>query len=136
MHGYKHSKATQLAIYALVGFIQLACDVAILQLLIASEVNVIVANYASRLCAALVGFFLHRHWTFKSLWKIKNRVAFAQFVGWWLMSTLIGGVLLERVAERFGYGLWMSGFKILIEALTAIFSFLIMRHWIFRGGER
>jgi putative flippase GtrA len=121
----------EVALFLLVGGAQLVLDWAVFVLLSYLGLAVAVANVLARLAGATLGFWLNGKVTFRGPDGRLDRRHVARFAVFWCVATLISTGALEFSTRHFGVEVsWMI--KPVVEAVLAIASFLISRHWIYR----
>lgn len=121
----------ELALFLMVGGAQLLLDWAVFVLLSYCGLPVPIANVIARLFGATLGFWLNGKVTFRGAAGRLDRSHVARFGVFWCVATLISTVALELATKCFGVEVsWMI--KPLVEAVLAVASFLISRHWIYR----
>jgi putative flippase GtrA len=126
----RNALGRQVAWYLVVGAAQLIVEWLCFVALTAWGMPVAPANVVARVAAALLGFTMNGMVTFKSR---LHGALLLRFVVTWIPLTG-ANTLLVTVAERLG-GLQVAWLlKPLVDGLTAVVSFLIARHWIFRAG--
>jgi putative flippase GtrA len=93
----------------------------------------LLANIAGRISGALLGFFLHRKWTFKSDNYLLNRNS--QFLIYTILLgfNLIFSSVLLYLAERNIHFLDIRYSRIIIDFIIISSSFLISKLFIFRA---
>ena len=90
----------------------------------------------SRLSAALLGFVLNRYLTFGQRNETVKRLgaSFGRFVVLFITMTVLSTLALLGLQELYGAGLSRSvGYKVAIEAVLAVISFFLSRHWVYRN---
>jgi putative flippase GtrA len=118
--------------FLVVGGVLVVVDWAVFVALTALGAPVAPANLAGRVVGACLGFWLNGRLTFAEDGQARLgghrllRFAFA-----WLLLTASSTLLMHAVADLLGLG-WAWLAKPLVEALLALASFLIARHWIYR----
>lgn len=122
----------QVAWYVVVGAVQLIVEWLCFVALTAWGEPVAPANVVARVIAAVLGFTMNGTVTFKS--KLRSALLL-RFVAAWIPLTGTN-TLLVTVLERLNglHVAWLL--KPLVDGLTAVVSFLIARHWIFRVGDQ
>lgn len=121
------------ASYVAVGLLQLAVDSLLFIAFSALGVPAFAANPASRASAAGLGFWLNGRFTFAHDGTPRLGAShMRRFVIAWLTLTLISTVAVTAAEQWLGlHGAWLA--KPLIEAMLALVSFLVLRHWVYRG---
>jgi putative flippase GtrA len=121
------------ASYIVVGLLQLALDSAIFIALSAAGVPAVIANPGARASAAGMGFWLNGRFTFARDGQARlGGARLRRFVVAWLALTAVSTGAVA-VAERLAglHGAWLA--KPLIEAVLALVSFVVLRHWVYRA---
>jgi len=119
---------TQALLFLVAGGIQFGVDAGLFVLLTWLGMVPAWANIAARLSAACVGFFLNGRLTFghRSL----DRAQFARYIATWMLLTAASTATVASVATVAGLE-WAWLAKLLVEAVLAVASFLLMRNWVF-----
>lgn len=117
--------------FLLVGGMQVVLDTLVFIALGALGVPVFVANVASRLAGASLGFLINGRVTFASAdGHGLDPGALVRFAITWAVLTTLGGVLLVRVEDGFGLAItWLA--KPLVEAFLAVLGFLALKYFVF-----
>ncbi len=119
-------------LFLLVGGTQLLLDWAVFVGLTWAGLAVIPSNIVARACAAGSGFWLNGRFTFA-----RDSVArlggtrLVRFALLWCALTVLSTFLLGRLAGISGLE-WAWLAKPLVEAVLAVMSFFIQRHWVYR----
>lgn len=130
--------------YCLAGGINTLIDVLILNILLlrfpTTQVQILVIyNSLAYIAGAVSSFFLNKYWTFghkqRPTTQEIRRFLLSMFLE--ILSSnglvwVIGSALHPFVANAM---LWGNASKLLAVAANAVFSYLIMRFWIFRTHE-
>lgn len=118
--------------FIVIGLVQLCLDWSLFVAFTGAGMPVPVANVCSRVCAALVGFWLNGRFTFaqdgqhRLGWRSLSR-----YIAVWLVLTATSTLLVGALAAHLGLKLaWLA--KPLVEAGLAVLSFLLMRHVVYR----
>lgn len=118
--------------FALVGGAQWLLDWSVMFLLSRYGIQVAAANVAGRVSGALLGFWLNGSITFAREgrrgpgWRALRR-----YVMLWCSSTALSTLGVSAIDSSFGLqGAWLG--KPLVDAVLAIGSFLLSRHWVYR----
>jgi putative flippase GtrA len=122
----------QLALFLLVGGMQIALDWTVFVLLSYAGLPVAPSNLAGRVCGACLGFWLNGRYTFADAGRPRlERAHLLRFVVAWLALTALSTLLLVLVERHFNLqAAWLA--KPAIEALMAAIGFLVWRQWVFR----
>jgi len=123
----------QLVGYAVVGVAQILVDWAIFVALTALGSPVAASNVASRLIAAVLGFWLNGRFTFSGqVAGLGSGHAFRYAASWLAMTAL--STLAVRAADGFAglHAAWLL--KPAIDVVLAGIGFLASKYWIYRGG--
>lgn len=118
--------------YILVGGIIYAFDFLIFSIFVLIDSDLyVIGNIVARILGALLGFFLHRNWTFKTEYKLtkKNQLFMYLllllgniFASSFLLFILVDLLLINELYAR-----------IITDAIIIIFTFLISKFFIFMG---
>jgi putative flippase GtrA len=122
----------QIAIFLVVGGVQLALDSAVFIGLSALGLPVIPANIAGRVSGATLGFWLNGRFTFadRGQARLSGR-HLRRFVVAWSLLTALSSALLYLVEARSNLQTaWLA--KPVIEAVNAAIGFVIWRQWVYR----
>lgn len=121
----------QLVMFVLVGGVQLLLDWAVFVLLSGLGLPVVAANVLARLGAASCGFYLNGRVTFADRTGARlGRMRLVRFMLLWVGLTLISTFIMQAVSVGFGLSAaWLV--KPGLEALLAVLSFLLQRHWVY-----
>ena len=123
----------QLALYGVIGGVQLLADWLCFVALTWIGMDVVPANLSGRVVGAILGFWLNGRHTFISdsgKPTLGRRHAVRFIIGWLLTAALSTAAvwLTDHVA---GLG-WARVCKLGIDGALAIFGFLLSKYWIFR----
>lgn len=125
------SIARQGRAFLLMGFVQWIVDWMVTVLLSQSGMHLEIANIIGRVCGAMLGFWLNGRITFANPDVALGRQQLWRFLLAWLALTLISTVAIGAVGRTATLqAAWLA--KPVIEALLAVVSFFISRHWIYR----
>lgn len=82
------------------------------------------------LVAIVIGFFMHKYWTFRdnSMHRIKRQMALYLAVG--LLNLVLGPALLFTLVEMFG--IWYLFGQVLVMAILAVGSYFVNRFITFK----
>lgn len=123
---------TQLLSFGLVGGIQLLVDWLLFVVLSALGVPVLLANLGGRVSGASLGFWLNGSVTFRHVTgPVLGGAALLRFLAMWLALTAVSSVLMWGIDVHGGLQ-WAWAAKPLVEALLALVSFVVSRHWVYR----
>jgi putative flippase GtrA len=112
--------------YVLVIGLGWLADIAVFALAV-PHVNVPLAQLLARVSGALVGFVLHKHFTFQQTNTPVPR-ATVRYIILWLFSYFVStGLILLLISFKFQ----VVGAKILVEILIVPFNFHLMRRFVF-----
>lgn len=131
--------------YCLVGGINTAVDIAVLNILLwrfpTHSAQVLVAyNSVAYSSGAISSFFLNKYWTFrrthKPTWQELRRFVVSIFLELIYSNILIW--LAGRVLQPFipNITLWGNASKLVAVACGAVLSYCLMRFWTFAGGSQ
>ncbi len=116
--------------FSVVGGLQLALDWGVMMALSASGVPLPAANVAGRVAGASLGFWANRRITFRAHRGPAGR-HLLRFLLLWAVLTVLSTLQIEWVARHGGLSsAWLL--KPLIEAVLAVISFFVNRHWVYR----
>lgn len=128
----------QLLAYGVIGGAQFVADAAIYALLISFLGWPIFGNLASRGSAAVLGFWLNSRWTFRAAGEIKFKGRAVRYAAvWGLMTALSTGVIamFKHFVAMDGHSQIYVAFKIGLELGLSLFTFVLMKTWIFRSDH-
>lgn len=119
-------------LFVLMGGVQLTVDSLAFLVLTWAGLPVAISNLIARAGAAGLGFWLNGRFTFArgSMGRLGTR-RFIRFILLWCALTVLSTLLLSDLAESFGLE-WAWLAKPLIEAILALVSFVLQRHWVYR----
>jgi Predicted membrane protein len=118
--------------FLFVGGCLVLVDWGVFVLLSASGVNTPVANVAGRVVGALLGFVANGHITFGSAGQGRLGMRrFVRFAMLWLVMTVMSTYLVSEVATHLSLQTAWLG-KPMVEAVLAVASFIVSRHWVYR----
>lgn len=117
--------------FAAIGGVQWLVDWGMMVVLSHFGMPVMFANVAGRLSGAVFGFWLNGRITFAredsgSRWR-----QFGRYSVLWIVSTLVSTGAVTAIDRGFGLG-WAWLGKPVVDAVLAIGSFTLSRHWIYR----
>jgi len=118
-----------------VGGLQAGIDTLLFGLMVSVAIPTERANVISRLCAAVIGFLLNRYLTFQNRHETLSRLGFslARFVILWIVLTILSTTSIMLLEAFFGAGTGNRiGYKIGVEAVLAVVSFLAAKYWVYR----
>jgi putative flippase GtrA len=125
------SIAKQGRAFLLMGFLQWIVDWVVTVLLSQGGIQLETANIVGRVCGAMLGFWLNGRITFANPHVTLGRKQLLRFLLAWLALTLISTVAISAVGRHATLqAAWLA--KPVIEAVLAVASFFISRHWIYR----
>lgn len=114
------------------GLLQLALDWLLFVAFTALGTPTAPANLASRLSAAVLGFWLNGRYTFAD--GTGSRLGWRRFARFWLLwltMTAISTVLVVAVESQLGlHWAWLA--KPVVEGCLALATFFLMRHVVYR----
>jgi putative flippase GtrA len=118
--------------YLAIGALQFLIDIVIFFALVHYQLlEVGVANVASRLLAATLGFWLNHKYTFAGTGReVAGR--WLRFWCWWWSATFLGSFLLnctERVVDE---DVILVVTKLAIEVCLVFLTFQVFRRWVYR----
>ncbi len=131
--GVNQSAMHQAVRYGLVGGCVFAADLAVYwtTLQIAPPAY-LVANAAGKIAGALLGFALHKRFTF--IWQQKD-CGSRQLISYlclFLANLALSSALLSLLVAGFGVHNLLA--KILVDAVVIATSFVVSRHWVYRAA--
>jgi len=118
--------------FGIVGGVQLVLDWCVFVGTSALGLPLPVANLAGRVSGACVGFLLNGRLTFRGAAPIRliGR-PLRRFSVMWLGLTLVSTLAVSGVGHWAGLEYaWLA--KPVVEALLAVVSFFLLRHWVYR----
>ena len=123
----------QLLKFGLIGAVQFGLDAGFYAVLVSLWGWPVSSNLASRAVAACAGFWLNSRWTFRGSGDAPGRLS-RYLALWVLMTALSTGMiaLFKLLSGEDRYSQAYILFKIGLEVALSLFSFLLMRAWIFR----
>ncbi|WP_269789999.1 GtrA family protein [Stenotrophomonas sp. Iso1] len=122
--------ARQSWLFLLMGFLQWILDWLVTVGLSHAGMSLEIANVCGRLIGAMFGFWLNGTFTFSSSRPL-GRQQLLRFALAWAALTVISTWGVGYVGRSVGLeAAWLA--KPLIEAVLAVISFFISRHWIYR----
>lgn len=118
--------------YVAIGLLQLALDSMLFVALSAVGIPAMAANVLGRAIAAGLGFWLNGRFTFAQSGQPRlGGARLRRYVIAWLSLTAISTVAVAAAEHLVGLrGAWLA--KPLIEAVLALVSFVVLRHWVYR----
>ena len=122
--------------FLVVGGFQYLLDAALYALLISAGLATTPANVTSRATAAVMGFILNRYVTFgqrnETLKRFRNSLL--RFVLLWVSMTVVSTLSMLWLQSVWGSdSAHRIMAKLMVEAVLAVVSFLLSRHWVFRN---
>jgi putative flippase GtrA len=122
----------QVLLFLLVGLGQILLDSAVFVGLTYLGLPLVAGNLAGRVCGATLGFWLNGRHTFAIAGRPRlQRIHLLRFVIAWSALTALSTLLLAAVDSQFELrGAWIA--KPAVEALMAVFGFVVSRQWVFR----
>lgn len=123
--------AAQGARFTAVGIAQLLVDWSVFSALHALSTATIGPNIAGRFAGAALGFWLNGRFTFavEGAPRLGSR-RFARYAALWLGLTVLSTFGMKTIDAWLG-GSAVYWCKIPVEALMALLSFFISRHWVY-----
>jgi len=122
-------------LFVLVGGFQYLLDAALFGILITNGLGTIPANVSSRATAAVTGFLLNRYVTFSRRDDTVQlfSASLVRFVLLWVCMTVLSTGLIESLGRIAGDSETQRIiYKLGVEAILAVVSFLVSRYWVFR----
>lgn len=119
----------------MVGGFQYLLDAALFGIFITSGLGTIPANITSRAVAAVTGFLLNRYVTFSRREDTVQMfsASLVRFVLFWVFMTILSTGLIELLGRMAGDSETQRIiYKLGVEAVLAVISFLVSRNWVFR----
>lgn len=122
----------QLLSFGFVGGVQLLVDWLVFVALSALGVPVLAANLGGRVSGASLGFWLNGTVTFRhAAGPVRDGLTLLRFLAMWLLLTAVSSVTLWGIDAHGSLKLaWLA--KPLVEAVLAMASFVLSRHWVYR----
>jgi len=121
--------------FFIVGGLQASIDTLLFGLMVSVAVPTERANVISRLCAAAIGFLLNRYLTFQKRNETLSRLGFSmvRFVVLWIALTILSTASIMLLEAFFGAGTGNKiAYKLGVEAVLAVVSFLAAKYWVYR----
>jgi putative flippase GtrA len=121
--------------FVAVGGFQYVLDTVLFGLLVTLGVDTVKANVTSRATAAAAGFVLNRYVTFGQRNDTVRRfgASLARFVALFVLMTALSTVLILGLESLFGEaGRSRIVYKILVELVLAVLSYVLARSWVYR----
>jgi len=126
----------QAAFFLLAGLVQAAVDTLLFGALLAMGLPTVGSNVVSRVFTALLGFSLNRYVTFghrSDNWK-RFGSSLWRYILLFVLLTLTSTGSILFLESRFGTALGdRLVYKIAVEAILAVLSFFVSRHWVYRN---
>jgi putative flippase GtrA len=130
-----HWSLRQPPLFLLAGLLQYILDSIAFSLLIYFGVATSSANVLSRAMAAVIGFGFNRYVTFGQREETLRRLtaSLLRFAVLWLVLTAASTVLILALSRSFGEEVGERiVYKLAVEAVLAVISFLASRYWVYR----
>jgi putative flippase GtrA len=130
-----HWLLRQPPLFLLAGLLQYILDSTAFSLLIYLGIPTTSANVLSRAAAAVFGFGFNRYVTFGQREETMRRLAGSLFryIVLWLVLTSASTLLILALARSFGDEVGERiVYKLSVEAVLAVISFLASRYWVHR----
>ncbi|HVK51734.1 MAG TPA: GtrA family protein [Pseudoxanthomonas sp.] len=122
--------ARQSRLFLLVGVLQWILDWLVTVGLSSAGVSLEIANVCGRVTGALLGFWLNGIFTFPGDQRLGHR-QLLRFLLVWIVLTLMSTWAMSSIARNLSLEIaWLA--KPVVEAVLAVGSFFISRHWIYR----
>lgn len=122
----------QVVLFLIVGGCQLALDWLVFVVLSSSGLSPGVANISGRLAGAFLGFWLNGQITFARPGQTRSgNIQLARFAILWVCATLVSTILMTQLAAYQSLTVAWA-IKPVVEAVLAVMSFLVSRHWVYR----
>jgi putative flippase GtrA len=123
----------QSARYGLVGLCVVAADVLVyLAGLALAPKAVLVSNVCGKTAGALLGFFLHKRFTFSWQQRHSSGRQLASYIVLFLSNLAMSSALLWVLAVRLEIGAIPA--KLLVDGIVIVTSFFVSRLWIYRAA--
>lgn len=123
----------QVPLFLLMGGLQLVLDSAVTIGLSRAGIALGLANVIGRVCGAMLGFWLNGRFTFRRAGSRLGRAELVRFLIAWLLLTAASTLGLGLIASSLSLQTaWFA--KPLVEAILAVASFFISRHWVYRAA--
>lgn len=119
--------------YGLVGIVVYSFDYSIYFFIVSiSYEHYLLANILGKVSGALLGFYLHRKWTFKKgNYRFNSHSQFIKYIVLFGFNIVFSSILLF-VAESYSYILDIRISRILIDVLIITTAFLVSKLLIFK----
>jgi putative flippase GtrA len=120
--------ARQSVSFLFIGALLVVIDGTIFVLLTTWGLDALVANITARFVGVLVGFVANGRWTFSAPLGTHH---FLRYLMLWLVMTALSTSLVSVIAIHLSlHTAWLG--KFFVEAVLAIVSFGVSRHWVYR----
>ncbi|HSX24375.1 MAG TPA: GtrA family protein, partial [Candidatus Andersenbacteria bacterium] len=119
--------------YAITGIFVLAVDYGLLNVLLWSGMALVMATSISFLSGAIVGYVLHRMWTFKYADNSTHVIKFSQFLIVGIVG-LLATDLIVYVCTTF-FLLYYNVSKTIAVIVSAGWAYIANRWWVFKSVE-
>ena len=124
---------TQAMRYGIVGAIVVACDYLVFTaILLAAPAVYLAANLGGKVAGALLGFFLHRHFTFSWEQRHGARRQFVSYCAVLLGNIALSTALLWLLVEQVQANAFLA--RIATDAVVIVVAFLPSRLWVYRAA--
>lgn len=117
--------------FLVVGVIQLGVDTLVFALLHLLGTPIAAANVLGRVGATLLGFLLHRHYTFAATHALDLKRQLVRYLVVWLGLTLLSTLGVGAWAALLGTDALVLG-KVAVEIGCAMLSFVLLRTLVYR----
>jgi putative flippase GtrA len=123
--------ASQGARFIVAGIAQLLLDWSVFSLFHALTTATIAPNIAGRFAGAMLAFWLNGRFTFADAGQARlGSRRFARYVSLWVGLTVLSTFGMKAIDTLVG-GASVYWCKLPVEALMAVLSFFISRHWVY-----
>lgn len=119
--------------YGLVGACVFATDLAVYWVVLqAAPPAYLAANAAGKIAGAVLGFALHRRFTFS--WRQKDRGSrqLLSYLCLFMANLALSSSLLSLLVA--GFDMQKLVAKVLVDAVVIAISFVASRHWVYRAA--
>ena len=124
----------EFVLFLFVGALQYLLDVFLMYLLVKLSFSIAISNIVSRASAAFMGYFINGQYTFRSR-NLLQKESLTKFIILWIGLTVVSTVAIY-IGKFYTGGEFNPEialiFKIIIEAILVLVSFLLQKFWVFK----
>ena len=119
--------------YGAVGVIVVIGDYLVFSaVLFSAPAAYLLANLAGKAAGALLGFVLHRNFTFRGQHRYGPRRQFASWCAVLLGNMAVSTLLLWLLVEQAGANAFLA--RVAVDALVILTTFVVSRLWVYRAA--